>query len=186
MPTLQQFFDPNERPYEKLYPHFARREYGLRGDAIVAFVGPCRVCGDELVDWEDRLAGDFIAAASMLHFVAEHFGVSLREAVLRQRLLASLVRDAVGEAAPDVSTRRDGDDIFVGERKLSVSIATVSLTSAVIHFGVNVDAAGAPVPAIGLRELGIDPTALGRSVMERYAREDALVADAVTKVRGLC
>ena len=40
---------------------------------------------------------------------------------------------------------RKGDDLFLGEGKLSVSIATASPVSTLIHLGVNEDASGAPV-----------------------------------------
>jgi len=190
VPSPMQFiathFDACERPYRDLRPHFAFNQYGIRGDAIVAFVGPCDVRADDLVDLADRNEGRFISAALMLHFVVEHFGVPLNEAVWRQRVLAAVVADEVAALAPAAGLRRAGDDLFAGDRKLSVSIATVSPTSAMIHFGVNVDGTGAPVKVTDLRALGVKPEELARRVLDRYATEDAAAREAACKVRGIC
>ena len=73
--------------------------------------------------------------------------------------------------------RRSGDDIFVKidgvDKKLSVSIATKSITSVLIHTGLNILSEGAPVSASGLlSELGIkDIKNFACDVMERYSEE---------------
>jgi len=180
------YFDTSERPYAELTSHFAFRVFGLSGDAAVAFVGPCRVDNKDLVDWADRRAGDHIAAARMLHFIIEHFGIGLREAVWRQRLLTSIAVDALAAAKPDVPFRREGDDIYVGDGKLTVSIATVSPVSALIHLGINIDGAGAPVKTADLNGLDVEPEPLARILLERYAAEVASVEEAICKVRGIC
>lgn len=151
-------FDERVRAYTgaELRPHFLLSELGLRGTALAAFVGPCRVATEKLVDWEDRLAGDRIEARSMVHFIGEFFGASLREGVLRQRLLMATLGQTLNERLGGLaSVRRDGDDLFVGGRKLSVSIVTASPVSQLLHAGINIDPAGAPVPAVGLAELGL-------------------------------
>lgn len=176
-------------PYSgrELRSHWIRETFGLAGDAIAAFLGPCEVTPQDMVDLDDARAGDGIRAALMLHFIAEHFDTNLERAVLRQRLLVALACEAVRKAASsaqrDALTRR-GDDLFVGERKLSVSIATASPVSTLIHLGINVDPAGAPVPAVGLAELGADATALARDIMRAYAEELAGVRAARCKVRS--
>ena len=43
-----------------------------------------------------------------------------------------------------VKTTQDGDDIFVGDGKLSVSIATASISSMKIHFALNITINGTP------------------------------------------
>ena len=55
---------------------------GLRGDAAVAFVGPVKVCDEDLVDLADKLDGLFIAGDRMLHVIVESFGPDLDRAVL--------------------------------------------------------------------------------------------------------
>ena len=57
-----------------------------------------------------------------------------------------------------VQTEREGDDIFVNGRKLSISIASVSLSSAKIHFALNLEDKGTPddVETIGLFDIRIN------------------------------
>lgn len=183
-------FSDQKRSYTgiELRPHFLLTELGLRGSALGAFIGPCRVETEHLVDWEDRLEHDRIEAASMVHFIGEFFGASLREGVLRQRLfMASLgqslnhrLRDAGRE---DLTVRRSGDDLFVNDRKLSVSIVTASPVSQLLHVGINVDPAGAPVEAIGLQELQVDPMEWVPAVLEQFASEWEGIEWACAKVR---
>jgi hypothetical protein len=117
----------------------------------------------------------------MAHVIAEHPGCPLREAVMRQRLMVALL----GELLADTGklARRDGDDLYYGDRKLTVSIAAPSPASSLIHLGINVDPRGAPVPAVGLRDLGLDATTVLAGLLERYAREMDTAAYAATKVR---
>ena len=168
----------------ELRSHFIRERTGIETDALIAFIGGCRVEGAALVDLEDRESGDFIAAERMLHFIGEHFAIGSREANLRLRLLAAIVRELVGNAADGAKVERRGDDIFVAGRKLTVAIATVSPVSALMHLGVNIDPSGAPVDAVGLEELGIDPAELARGVLERYDIECRSIELAIRKVRG--
>lgn len=186
MSTLTIHFDGEERPYAELYGHFAFKNFGITGDAAVAFVGACDVEGERLVDLADERAGEVIKAARMLHFVVEHFGVPLAEAVWRQRLFAAIVCEEVSVRAPGASVRREGDDVFANDGKLTVSIATVSPTSALVHFGVNVDGAGAPVTVADLQSLGIDASELASAVLARYAAEAESARAAACKVKGVC
>ena len=82
---------------------------------------------------------------------------------------------------------RSGDDLFVhaagGARKLSVSIVTASPVSLLLHTGINVDPSGAPVPAIGLAELGVEPKAWAEAVLSRFSEEWKEMEWACVKVR---
>ncbi|MCD6360381.1 MAG: DUF366 family protein [Armatimonadetes bacterium] len=169
----------------ELRSHWIMERFGLRGDAMVAFRGPCDVALSEMVDLEDVAAGASIRSAEMLHFIAEHFESDLERMVLRQRLFMCMVREALSarEGVPDL--RRDGDDLYAGGRKLSVSIATASPVSTLMHVGLNVDPTGAPVAAVGLAEWGVDPDELARELLDAYAAELAGVAAARCKVRGV-
>jgi hypothetical protein len=184
--AIKTYFDSAERAYTKLFGHFALAEYGISGDAIVAFIGPCDVRTDNLVDLADKRAGATIAAAKMLHFVVEHFGPTLAETVWRQRVLVAIVLEELLKRAPHAPLRREGDDVYVGDGKLTVSIATSTPTSTLIHLGVNVDGAGAPVKVSDLRQLTVDAEELAAAVMSRYADEVERFVEALSKVRGLC
>jgi len=168
----------------QLRSHFAHGVSGLVGDAVVGFVGPCDVGPSALVDLEDRRADAVIRSRSMLHVLVEHFDATLDVAILRQRLLVAIAADVValrGVARP----LRRGDDLFHDDRKLSVSIATASPVSTLVHLGLNVDAEGAPVPAATLAELGVEPETLWRELAERYDSELRGAAHARAKVRAV-
>ncbi len=165
----------------ELRPHFILSELKVQGPALVAFVGSCRVETEHLVDWEDRLVNDRIEAAQMVHFLGEFFGMGLREGVFAQRLLMAIMGEVLREKGIDV--RRSGDDLFIQNRKLSVSIVTASPVSVLLHAGINIDPAGAPVPAIGLGEIGIDPVEWTQAVLAKFLEEYSSVDWACAKVR---
>ncbi len=169
----------------ELRSHFIRERTGIETDGLVAFIGGCRVDGESLVDLEDREAGDFIEAEMMLHFIGEHFAVGPREMNLRLRLLVAIVRELLEGIAAVTGIERRGDDLFIGDRKLSVAIATVSPVSGLMHLGINIDPSGAPVEAVGLEELDVDPAGLARAVLERYGSECRSIERALRKVRGV-
>jgi hypothetical protein len=169
----------------ELRSHFVRERAGIETDGLISFMGRCDVRGDALVDLEDAVVGSTIEAVSMLHFIGEHFAIGMREGNLRLRLLVAVVKDVLERECRDAAVVRDGDDLFVGERKLSVAICTASPVSSLMHLGVNVDPTGAPVPAIGLKELGVEPEKLARSVLARYRTECESIEIALRKVRGV-
>lgn len=169
----------------QLRSHFIREEAGIMNDAVIGFMGSCDVSGDSLVDLEDAEAGSVIIAASMVHFIGEHFQCPLREGNFRLRLFVSIIKEAVEQLSGGIEILRTGDDLYIAGRKLTVAIATVSPVSTLFHCGVNIDPEGAPVPAIGLEELGIDYAELARLVLEKYSEECASIEMALRKVRGV-
>jgi hypothetical protein len=169
----------------ELRSHFIRQRTRIASDGLIAFVGRCEVDGARLVDLEDAAAGSVIRARKMLHFIGEHFQCPLREGNARLRLFAAVVKEAIEEMAPGTPAARRGDDLFVNGRKLTVAICTVSPVSTLFHFGVNVDPLGAPVPAVGLAELGIETAPFALSVLERYRLECESIELALRKVRGV-
>jgi uncharacterized protein len=178
------------RPYTgvELRPHFLLSELGIRGSAISVFTGPCHVKTDHLVDWEDKLAHDRIDAKEMIHFVGEFFGMSLNEGVLTQRFFMATLLDVLNEAlqkSAKTFLHRTGDDLWLGDRKLSVSIVTATPVSVLMHVGINIDPAGAPVPAVGLAELGLDSAGIVSSFSERFLKEWNDMKWACTKVRPM-
>ncbi len=165
----------------QLHSLWAFREFGIQGDSIVAFRGACGIPPANVVDVADLRAGSRIAGPDMLHFIAEHFDVDLEKAVLRQRLLAAVVQSELGGGVT-----RDGDDLFLGRGKLSISVAAVTPVSAKIHFAVNVRRAeGVGVETRGLADLKVDPRDLAVRVLRRYAAEMEGVLDARTRYRGV-
>ena len=169
----------------QLAPHWIYKNFKLQGDAIVAFIGECEVALTEMVDIEDVINNEPIYSKSMLSFITEQFNVNLVEGVLRQRLLICIIKELVEERG--VFVVRKGDDLMIDGRKLSVSIATKSTTSILIHTGLNILSEGAPVKASGLTsELGItDIKEFALEVMKRYSEEIEDINLASTKVRGV-
>ncbi len=165
----------------ELRPHYILSKHRIEGSALIAFEGPCLVETGHLVDWEDRLANDHIRAERMVHFLGEFFGLGLREGVFMQRLFVAQLEEEL--LSQGISVLRDGDDLFVGDRKMSVSIVTASAVSVLLHTGVNIDPAGAPVPAIGLRELGLESGKFAQAALKRFEMEWNSIQRATTKVR---
>ena len=169
----------------QLAPHWIYKNFKLQGDAIVAFIGECKVALTEMVDIEDVINNEPIYSKSMLSFITEQFNVNLVEGVFRQRLLICIIKELLEERG--IFVVRNGDDLMIDGRKLSVSIATKSTTSILIHTGLNILSEGAPVKASGLTsELGIsDIKEFALEVMQRYSEELEDINLASTKVRGV-
>ncbi len=160
---------------------FAYMNYGILGDSIVSWLGPCNISFDHMLDGEDIRSQSEIRGDLMLHFIVEKFEASLLAAVALQRLLTAMAADLVRES--DNQIRREGDDLFVGDKKLSISIATTSPTSTLVHFAVNVKNTGTPVPTISLEELGLNPVNFSKRLIEKFAAEVTSIEQAVRKVR---
>ena len=169
----------------QLAPHWIYKNFKLQGDAIVAFIGECDVKLTEMVDIEDVINNEPIYSKLMLSFITEQFGVELVEGVFRQRLLICIIKELLEERG--IFVIRNGDDLMIDGRKLSVSIATKSTTSILIHTGLNILSEGAPIKASGLTsELGIkDVKEFALEVMKRYSEEIDDIIMASTKVRGV-
>lgn len=171
----------------ELSPHWIYKKFNLQGDAIVAFCGECEVKLSEMVDIEDVINDEPIYSKNMLSFIVEHFNINLVEGIFRQRLLITIIKETLEKLLtpnPSLLTR-SGDDLFVDNKKLSVSIATKSLTSVLIHVGINIDPTGAPVEAIGLNSLNIaNINDFANEVMVKYSQEIDDIILASTKVIG--
>lgn len=191
---MESLFIKDEIKYigSQLAPHWIYKNFHILGDAIVAFTGEMDVKITEMVDIEDVISDSPIYSKKMVSFIIEQFGISLSECVLRQRFLICIIIEELRKILGDkFKIRRSGDDIFVNidgkDKKLSVSIATKSTTSGLIHTGLNIDPTGAPVDACGLTtDLGItNIEEFAQNVMKRYIEEDKEVFEATCKVRGV-
>lgn len=169
----------------QLAPHWIYKNFKIQGDVVVAFCGECEVKLTEMVDIEDVINNEPIYSKYMLSFITEQFNVNLVEGVFRQRLLICCIKEALEKRG--FAVFRSGDDLFVNNRKLSVSIATKSLTSVLIHTGVNILSEGAPISVSGLQsDLAIsDIKDFALEVMKNYSEEIDDIVLASTKVRGV-
>lgn len=133
---------------------WAFNKFGIYGSSIITWIGPVNITPDNLKDFAD--VGLEIKSNNMINFICEFFDcqpANMRIAYLRQRLLVMIFRECLFEKG--IVSTREGDDIFVNGRKLSISIATASLSSMKIHFAVNIEDKGTPrdVETIGLFDI---------------------------------
>ncbi|MBY0404961.1 MAG: DUF366 family protein [Cyanobacteria bacterium] len=187
---MKYHFIEEELPYtgDELSNHWIYKNFGILGDAVVAFSGPCDIDQQKMVDLEDVLNNDFIYSPMMLNFIVEVFGISLQEGVLLQRLYSSIIQSKLNIELNGDFVKRRGDDLFFEEtKKLSVSICTVSPTSILIHTGLNIDATGAPVEAAGLSsDMGLENIeTLAMSCMKTLAEEWEDIKLCCCKVRAV-
>ncbi|QGG48263.1 DUF366 family protein [Heliorestis convoluta] len=190
---VQQRFIEDSIRYDgsQLSSLWAYRSYGIQGDSIVSFCGPCQVSFDKMVDLEDVIQGETIYSQGMLHFIIEHFELDLEKTVLRQRLFMTIIKEEI-ESKGQYRLQRKGDDLYwidneqQKRQKLSVSIATLSPVSTMIHTGLNLQTEGTPVPTVALAQIGVkDPEEFARRIMEKYSAEMKDIYAARCKVRGV-
>jgi len=186
MSLLKTLFVPEEIAYTggQLRSHWAYRSFGLLGDSAVAFIGPCDVKPEHMRDVEDLKAASRIYSERMLHFIVEHFDADLERAVLRQRLLIAVMGEALNRRLKTPQIVRRGSDLFDGERKFTVSVASVSPVSALIHAGINISSRNTPVPTRGLADYGIDAREFAAEILAAYAAECDSARRARCKVRA--
>ena len=165
----------------ELAPHWIYKTFDLKGDSLVAFQGPADVSLDKMVDLEDVKRKAPIGSPKMLHFLAEFFIDSLDEGVLLQHLFVFEVYEALLQRSPK-NLRRRGNDLYFKDRKLSVSIATKSLISVLMHFAINIETAGTPVPTAGLLELGVDPKPFAEEILGKFGDDLQVWANSRIKV----
>ncbi len=161
---------------------------GIKGDSIVAFHGPMDVTPDNMKDLEDRKAGKTIKGDDLLHIIVERFDspASMRLAYYMQRLLIVCIRDALENHG--IKTTRTGDDLFINDGKLTVSIATAGVSSEKIHCGINITTRGTPreVKTAALENLGIKGwETLAQEIAETFVHEIEDIEGDIVKTKSL-
>lgn len=169
----------------QLAPHWIFKTFGIQGDALVAFRGGSDVGLDKMVDLVDVKEGRPIWSEEMLHFLGEFFDTDLTKTILLERLLVSIAQQEIVFRTKNPLIIRGGNDLYDGDAKLSVAIATASPLSTLIHFGINIVSTGTPVKTKGLADYQIDPVTFARSVLETFRDEVATIHVARSKVRAV-
>lgn len=132
--TLPEKFDYDGSQISSLWAYNC---FGVQEDSIIVFRGACDVKIEHMIDLEDRRANEAIWSEDMVSFIIEHFdSTDLKLVYARQRLFTAIVRECLSRS--EVPTTREGDDLFLKGKKLTVSIASTSAVSQKIHFGINV------------------------------------------------
>lgn len=190
---MKYFFYNKKLKYDgsQLRPLFAYENFNIEGPSIVSWVGPCDVSLEHMVDFEDKIVKAKIKSELMLHFIVEIFPAQLLAAVSLQRLLATIVKTSLENLIQNKSRpksvvfERKGDDLYLGSKKLSISVASSSAVSSLIHFAINVSNAGTPVKTCALNDWSIKPHDLAQAVGKAFAAEFADIVFATQKVKPL-
>lgn len=166
---------------------FAYLEHGVLGPSVISWQGACDIPFTHMVDGEDLLAKAVIESDEMLHFIIEIFDRDLFSGVAIQRLFASIARDYLQKQVTATLNGqqlvRDGDDLYLTDRKLSISIATKSPVSTMVHFAMNVTNEGTPVKTLSLEDLKLDPRKVAEDLMHLLKKEYVDIVVATQKVR---
>lgn len=168
----------------QLSPLYAYINHRVEDDSILAFRGGCNVSFEKMIDAEDLVASSKICSDDMLHFIVEIFNESLVTTVAFQRILVGLAQEILTEK--NYIFTRSGDDLYYNQKKLSVSIASKSAVSCMIHLGINIKNSGTPVETCALEEdFRIDHKEFAVALMKRFAAEFSSVVAATKKVKPL-
>ena len=178
-------FIENKMDYDgsQLKPLYSYLNHKLSGDSIVAFAGACDVSPEHMVDAEDFVVNALIKSDTMLHFIVETFQPSLIAAVALQRLLVSIAQNIILRSGHTLL--RQGDDLYFKDNKLSVSIASGSSVSTMIHLGLNIENKGTPVPTCCLKDFGIETRSFAELLMNEFSAEYKSIIEATQKVKPL-
>jgi hypothetical protein len=172
----------------QLKPLFGYLNFGVLGDSVLSWRGSCDVSFEHMADGEDLIAESTIAGSDMVHFIVEVFDRELATGVLLQRIFAAIIKDLLVEMSRELEEHgvvRDGDDLYWGDRKLSISIASRSSVSTMVHFAVNISNQGTPVKTGSLEDLGVDIHEFATAAMDALALEWNSVLKATRKVKPL-
>lgn len=167
----------------QLKPLYSYINHKMSGDSVVAFVGSCDVSLEHMVDAEDFVVHAKIKGDHMLHFIVEIFQPGLLAAVALQRLLVAIAQNILLRAGANLQRR--GDDLYFGDKKLSVSIASGSAVSSMIHLGINIGNSGTPVSTCALNDFGLEAQAFAKIVMSEFSAEYTSIVEATQKVKPL-
>lgn len=166
----------------QLNPHWIYKRTGIMGDAAVSFVGACDIPDEQIVDIEDLLDKQKIKGNKMLHFIVEIFGRDCIFGTLLQSVFVSEIQNEL--LARGIKVEKKGDDLFIGDGKLSISIATASCVSSLIHIGLNITNEGTPVKTSCISDQGIDTVPFSIKVLERFNIEFSRIILASSKVKA--
>jgi hypothetical protein len=153
----------------QIEPSWAFKSFKIKGSSIITWRGSMNIKKSNLKDFED--IGLEIKSDDMIHFMIEHFDsqpANLEIAYLRQRLLVMILEEELSKNG--IATVRKGDDIYINSKKLTVSIATASISSMKIHLAMNLTNKGTPddVDTIGLFEFFNEENNSNNSINNYY------------------
>jgi len=161
---------------------------GIKGDSIVIFHGAMDVALENMKDLEDRKEKKAIKGDDLIHIIVERFDspASMRLAYYMQRLLIVCIKEVL--AKHGIGTTRDGDDLFIDEKKLTVSIASAGVSCEKVHCGINITTKGTPreVKTTALEDFGIkDWKTLAQDIAQTFVQEIEDIEGDIVKTKSL-
>jgi len=164
-------------------------DLGIKGDSIVVFRGAMDIQNEYIKDLEDKKNKKEIKGKDLIHFIVERFDspASIRLAYYMQRLLIICLKEVLETYS--IKTSREGDDLYIDKKKLTVSIATAGISCEKIHCGINLTSEGTPedVETIGLFELGFnrDWKKISTEIAELFIKEVEDIEEDIFKTKCL-
>ncbi|MHA1259819.1 MAG: DUF366 family protein [Candidatus Heimdallarchaeaceae archaeon] len=176
--------------------HYVAEKYNIIGNSILVFRGPMRLTKEDMLDLKDiiregHLNDVLISSDDSLHIIIEEFDLqppNIELEYYRLRLLTQLVIEELDKKK--IPVIRKGSDIYFGNKKLNVGIATIGIASAKIHFGLNIKNTGFPshVNATGLMEMGFKEEEIKDwilEIIEKYIDEVNAIKEDIVKTRPI-
>lgn len=149
-------------------PGWVQRRFGLKGESIIAFVGP--FCPDPAAvcfpQGSERLRGK-----RMLHLVVEHQHGDVEKARLEQQLLLNILKDKLNHRLKGDIIQRWRQDLCQDAAHITASTIQMTSSLAIIYVGVNIERSQPQSMLWGLADGGVDAHELAQVVMDQYVFE---------------
>ena len=178
----------------QLSSQYTSQHYNIIGNSILIFRGGMKLSPKEMVDIKDiqresHLSEILISSEDSLHFIIEEFDIqppNMEIEYYRLRVLTQVIIELL--QSKGLKTTRKGTDIFIEDKKVNVGIATISVSSGKIHFGLNIACKGFPkhVNATCMYEVGIKEEEIfeiAERIAEKYILEIHKVKEDVAKTK---
>ncbi|HHS50942.1 MAG TPA: DUF366 family protein [candidate division Zixibacteria bacterium] len=177
---------PRSMTEAEMHPHWALKNFGLQGDNIVAFRGAFEVPPEKWFDLDAIMHGQEVLPGEMLHFVIEHFDCNIREILMRQYILVSVVEEKLIHRmnSPDHCLVRLGEDLFDGENRISVTGCTITPVSAKLHLGLYLDSS-LQAGVHGIKAYNVKALELAELVINQYRAEMRRLEEKSWRVRPI-
>lgn len=168
---------------KQLVSFWTYKNFGIAPPSIVAFIGKCNVFFKYMVDIEDKKNKKKIFSEKMLHFIVEEKKRDLEKIILRQRLLINLIKDEFCFLLPHRKIYRKENNLYEGNKKLTVCVATLSNYSGLIHLGINISNRNTPIKTCSLQNYHISPLKFGETILKKFTDEYFKIKEEEKKVK---
>jgi hypothetical protein len=153
---------------DQLQSRWAEETFGLKGESIVAFVGPFDP-RPEIVAFAPSC--EIFRKRTMLHLVVEHSHADQEKLRLQQRLLVYVLKDKLNHRLKGDLIQRWGANLFHTSAQITVTFSSLTASSALIYVATNIQMGEPESKFWGLEDGYIDPMELAQAVMDQYIFE---------------